>query len=161
MHQKYDNINVYNNSSVVYMRKQNSKIISWINILLIGSVLFCIIGLKYKYSIFNIYYAKVIKNENENYVYMNVDSEFIDFKNRNYLEIDDKEYKCHLRSISDNYYIFNGKKYWDVTFNCDLPNELNVNDNLIEIKMERRKTTLLKEIFNKIRKGMKNARVKN
>ena len=161
MYPKYNNINLFENSSIIYMRKQQNKIVSYMIILLIGSILFLLIATRYKYTKYNIYYGKVVNIEDNNYIYMTVDSDFIDEKNRNYLEINDKEYKCHLRSVSDNYYVYNSTKYWEVTFNCDLPEEININDNLIEIKMSSNKTTLFKEIIKKIKKGLKNARVKN
>ena len=155
MFQKYESLNIYDNSSIVYLRKQSSKIISWFNILIIGSILFCIIGFKYKYSISNIYYAKVIHNDEENYISIDVDEDFLLMKNRNYLNIDDEDYKCHLLSFSDNYYVVNSQKHWVVNFDCNIPDDINVNNNLVEIKLEKRKTTLFKEISTKIRKRVK------
>ena len=92
---------------------------------------------------------------------MTVDSDFISIRNRNYLEIDGKETKCKLKMFSDKYFYLNQKKYWDVTYRCELDEELNVNDNVIEVRVDKRKTTLFKELVSKIKKGVKNARVKN
>lgn len=161
MYQKFDNLSIFNNSSVIYKRKPNSIITSWISILLVATLLFCLIAFFYKYSISNIYYAKVINTEDENYITINVDQDFISMKNRNYLKIGDDEYKCHLISSSDNYYIMNSKKYWQVNYDCDLPDELNINDSLIEVHIEMRETTLFKELIRKIRKEIKNGRLKN
>lgn len=161
MQKRYSNINTFNNSSIVYRRKENIFIISWIYIFLIGSIFLCIISLFYKYTVFNIYYAKVVKTKEDNYIYMTVDSDFISIRNRNYLEIDGKETKCKLKMFSDKYFYLNQKKYWEVTYRCELDEELNVNDNVIEVRVDKRKTTLFKELVSKIKKGVKNARVKN
>ena len=154
--QKFNDIDIFNNSSVIYKRKSSSKITSWINILLIGIIIFGLIMYFYEYDISNIYYAKVLNNGDENYLYFSVDQSFISMKNRNYLEINGDEYKCHLSSFSDNYYLINNKKIWEVYFDCELPDELNVNDNLVEVRVEKRKTTLFKEMVNKLGKELKN-----
>ena len=154
--QKFNDIEIFNNSSVIYKRKSSSKITSWINILLISIIIFGLIMYFYEYDISNIYYAKVLNNGDENYLYFSVDQSFISMKNRNYLEINGDEYKCHLSSFSDNYYLINNKKIWEVYFDCELPDELNVNDNLVEVRVEKRKTTLFKEMVNKLRKELKN-----
>ena len=154
--QKFNDIDIFNNSSVIYKRKSSSKITSWINILLISIIIFGLIMYFYEYDISNIYYAKVLNNGDENYLYFSVDQSFISMKNRNYLEINGDEYKCHLSSFSDNYYLINNKKIWEVYFDCELPDELNVNDNLVEVRVEKRKTTLFKEMVNKLRKELKN-----
>lgn len=154
--QKFNDIDIFNNSSVIYKRKSSSKITSWINILLISIIIFGLIMYFYEYDISNIYYAKVLNNGDENYLYFSVDQSFISMKNRNYLEINGDEYKCHLSSFSDNYYLINNKKIWEVYFDCELPDELNVNDNLVEVRVEKRKTTLFKEMVNKLGKELKN-----
>lgn len=158
--QKFNNIDIFNNSSVIYKRKSSSKITSWISILLMSSLTFCLIIYFYEYNISDIYYAKVVKNDDENYLYFSVDQSFISMKNRNYLEINGDEYKCHFSSFSDSYYLIDNKKIWEVYFDCELPNELNINDNLVEIRIEKRRTTLFKEMVNKLRKELKNGGIK-
>ena len=91
---KYSSINSFNNSSIVYGRKESLFLISWIYIFIIGSIVLISISLFYKFNVFNMYYAKVIKNKNENYIYMTIDSDFVSLRNRNYLEIDGEERKC-------------------------------------------------------------------
>lgn len=158
--QKFNSIDIFFNSSVIYKRKPSIKVISWISILLISSVIFGLIMCFYKYDISNIYYARVINNDDENYIHFSVDESFISMKNRNYLEINNKEYKCHLSSFSDNYYLVNSEKIWEVYFDCELPDELNINDNLIEVRVEKRRTTLFKELIMKLRKEFKDGRIK-
>ena len=158
--QKFSNIDIFNNSSIIYNRKSSSKIASWISILLISSLIFSLIIYFYEYDVSSIYYAKVVKNDDDNYLYFSVDQSFISMKNRNYLEINGDEYKCHLSSFSDNYYLIDNKKVWEVYFDCELPEEVNINDNLVEIRVEKRRTTLFKEIVNKLRKEFKDGGIK-
>ena len=155
MYQKYESLNIYDNSSIVYMRKASSKIISWFNILIIGSIIFGIICFKYKYNISNFYYAKVVNTDEDNYISVDVDEEFIELKNRNYLVINNDEVKCHLISFSDNYFLENSQKHWIVNYECNLSDDINVNNNLVEVEVEKRKTTLFKELCSKIRKRVK------
>jgi len=158
---KYDDLDIFNNSSVVYMKKTNNRIISYVVILIIFSVLFLSLAFFYKFEIFNIYYGKVYEQDDETYVVLNVDSDFINISKRNYLEINNKSIKCHLNSFSDNYVVYNNKKYWEVTYECELPDELNVNNNMIEIKIDRRTTTLFNEFIKKVKRGIKNGRTKS
>lgn len=159
--QGYDTIDIYNNSSVIYFRKNDIIIPFWITLLLIGSIIFVVISCFYKYTLYNIYYGKIINVDKDNYLYLEVDEDFISIKNRNHLEINDDDYNCHLIDLSDKYYILNNKKYWNVSYECDLPEELNVNENLVKVRIDKRKTTLLKEIILKVRKGLNNERIKN
>ena len=161
MHQKYDSLDMFNNSSIVYMKKTNNKIISFITILIVFSILFLLLAIFYKFEVFNIYYGKVYKEEDNTYVVFNVDSDFINVSKRNYLEINKKSIKCHLDSFSDNYILYNNTKYWEVTYSCELPKELSLDNNTLEIRIDRRSTTLFNELRRKVERGIKNGRTKN
>ena len=158
---KYDDLEIFNNSSVVYMQKTNNRIISYITILLILCFIFILFAYFYKFNIFNIYYGKVYKEDDDTYLVMNVDSDFINMSKRNYLEINDKSEKCHLESFSDNYVVYNNKKYWEVTYSCELPDELNINNNVLEVKVNKRETTLFNEFIRKVNRGIKDGRIKS
>ena len=158
---KYDDLDIYNNSSIVYMQKTSNRIISYITILLILSFSILIFSCTYKFNVFNIYYGKVYKEDDDTYLIMNVDSDFVNLSKRNYLEVNDKSVKCHLESFSDNYVIYNNKKYWEATYSCELPEELDVNNNILEIKVDKRNTTLFNELIRKVKRGIKDGRVKS
>lgn len=160
MRQRYNSIDIFNNSSNIYMRKPESSITTWNNVILVACFIFCLISCFYEFNIFNVYYAKVINND-ENYVYMQVDEEFMNVKNRNYLNIYDEDTKCNLVGFSDNYYFLDSKKYWEVSYKCELPEEINIDGNIIKVQVQMRKTTLFKELLKKIRGKFENARIKN
>ena len=124
-------------------------------------VLILALLLFYKFNIYDIYQGTITKTEEENYLYLLVDEQFNNVKNRNYLIIDKKEYSCHLLEFSDNYYLVNNSKYWDAKYECELPDEININKNNVRVSIFRRKTTLGKELFLKVRGAINNARIKN
>lgn len=161
MSKKYSDINVFKNSSIIYKRKVSDIVNYWIHILVIGSIMFLSIAFFYQYDIYDYYFGKIINTEEENYVYLTVDENYILSKNRNYLTINEKDYKCKLSSFNDNYYIMSNKKNWTVMYECDLPEEINVNNSIIQIKINKRKTTLYKEFKRKFKEVMKNARTRN
>lgn len=158
---KFNNVDIFTNSSIIYMRKPSNKINYWINILLIGSILFGLIACFYEYTIFNIYYSKVVESDENSYVHITVDESFISSKNRNYLTLNNIDCKCHLNSLSDNYYLINNEKFWEAIYECEIPEELDIDNNILEVKINKRKTTLFKELINLFRKELKNARIKN
>ena len=143
------------------MQKTSSKIISWISILFLTTLLLLTIAIFYKFEIFNIYYAKVIRDEDNSYVVFNADEDFINMRNRNFLVINEKDTRCHLIDFSDNYTVYENNKYWEVSYTCELPDELNINDNIVKIRLDKGKTTLFKMFIKKLKRGIENARVKN
>ena len=143
------------------MQKTSSKIISWISILFLTTLLLLTIAIFYKFEIFNIYYAKVIRDEDNSYVVFNADEDFINMRNRNFLVINEKDTRCHLIDFSDNYIVYENNKYWEVSYTCELPDELNINDNIVKIRLDKGKTTLFKMFIKKLKRGIENARVKN
>lgn len=157
---KYSSINVFKNKSTIYLRKSDYKIVSWITILMVSSMLLITLSVFYKFELFTIYHAKVVKDDQDNYISVLVDNEFLKVKNRNYLEINDKEIKCHLIDVSNNYVIINNLKYWQVNYECELSDEININNNLLEIKIREKKQSLFQYILKKIRKEHENARIK-
>lgn len=161
MQKKRNSIDIFNNSSYIYMRKPESSIATWNNIVFITCFIFCLISCFYEFNISNVYYAKIINNEEKNIVYMQVDDSFINIKNRNYLRINDEEIKCNLVDFSDKYFVLNSKKYWEVSYKCELSDEINIDGNIIKVEVQMRKTTLFKEIIRSLRRKFENERIKN
>lgn len=160
MYVRYNSIDIFNNREVLYKNKSNYKVISWITILLIGSIVLLLITFFYKFRLFSIYTGKIVKNEKDNYIELNVDDSFLKYKNRNYYIINDKKSRCHIKEIVDSYYV-NDKKYYNVKINCDLNKEININNSILDIKVDEGKVTLFEVFTKKIKKGIKDARIKN
>ena len=149
MHQKLAKIDIFNNAQIIFDRKLESKIYIWVIVLIVISGLFIFISLFYRYETY------------DNYLTFTVGEDFISKKNRNYLIINDEDIKCHLLKMSDNYYLIDGSKYWDVFFECELGQELNFNSNVLEVKIDNGSTTLYQYFIAKLRKVVKSGRIKN
>lgn len=156
----FEAIDVFNNSSIIYKRKTPNGIISWINILVIGSLIFFLIISLYEYEDYNIYKGIVVKNSEENYIYLFADDNFFPLKNRNYFIVENKKCRGHVVLISDDYYIMNNSKYRKVNIECELPKDLNIDKNVLDIKVDKGKVTILKKVIRKIKKGINNGKIK-
>ena len=116
------------------------------------------LSLFYKFNLYDIYQGTIIKTDDNNYLYLLVDENFYNLKNRNYLIINKKEYKCHLSEFSDNYYLVDNKKYWNAKYECNLPDEINVHNSQVKVMIHKRKTTLGKELVLKVKEATNNER---
>ena len=161
MHEKLEQIDIFNNARVIFDQKLESKIIIWISALIIGSILLLLISLFYRFKSYDIYYAKVVKNEEDSYIQFTVNEDFLKKKNRNYLIINDEEVHCQLIKMSDNYYLINASKYWEAFFDCKLEKELNFDSNVLEVKIDNGDITLYQYFTNKLRKVVRSGRVKS
>ena len=161
MYAKYKKIDAFNCSKIIYLRKMPKIITIWLIIMTTLFMSTMILVFFYKFNLYDIYQGKIIKQEQDNHIELIVDEEFYNIRNRNYLIIDKKEYKCHLLDFSDNYYLINNKKYWNAKYECDLPEDLNINNNILSIYILKRETTIGKELYLKIKEEIKHARIKN
>lgn len=129
-------MNAFNNSRVMIERKTPKKIISWITILIIITVLFICISVFYKYRKYNTYSALILKDD---YVYLKIYSQ--DLPN-------------------SEMYIYNKKVDYKVISNdfestlvkCDLKGDYLITGNPIKIYFKGGYTTLFNEIKNKLRR---------
>ena len=142
-----DEINIYNNSSIILERKVPKKIISWITILISFIIFILLFGSFFKYT----KYEKTIGIVNEdNLIVFLEPSITID----NELIIENKKYDYTINSINKDYTILDNKKYYETILNIDLDSKYKINNNILEIYIELEQTTLMKEIINFFKKGM-------
>ena len=74
----------------------------------------------------------------------------------NNLIFNDKKIKFKIKSLGNEYIIDNkSNKYYEVNLLFDLDYKYLINNNVIDIYFEEEKTTLYKEIKNKIKKGLR------
>ena len=133
MHEKLEQIDIFNNARVIFNQKLESKIIIWISALIIGSILLLLISLFYRFKSYDIYYAKVVKNEEDSYIQFTVNEDFL----------------------------INASKYWEAFFDCKLEKELNFDSNVLEVKIDNGDITLYQYFTNKLRKVVRSGRVKS
>ena len=70
------------------------------------------------------------------------------------LYIDNKKYDFEIKEISKDYMIIDNKNYYEIVLNINLEDKYKIDNNILEIYIELEKTTLLKEIFNFLKKGL-------
>ncbi len=144
-----DNIDIYNNSSVILSRKVPKKIISWVTILCSFLIFIIIFGTFIKFS----KYENTIGIVNGNTLTVLLEpNKLNNIKNK--LFIKNKQYEFKVKSISKDYVISNNKNYYELILDLDLDEEYKINNNILEISIELEKTTLLKEALKFFKKGM-------
>ena len=144
-----DNIDIYNNSSIILSRKVPKKIISWISVLISITLFIIIFGTFVKFM----KYEKTIGIVNKNTLTVLLTKDKLN-EIKNKLIIKNKEYEFSINSISKDYIISDNKNYYEVILDLELDDEYKINNNILDISIELGKKTLLKETLNFFKKGM-------
>lgn len=129
------------------------KLPTFMKIILTLLVIFIIFILNYKISIYDTYEAVVVKKGDDYYVQTMVRTDKQVFIHDNTLLINGKEYTYRVLNIDDYIYIDN-QKYMIVNISIDLEKEYKINNNYLNLKQKRKKETLFKLIFEKLKKGI-------
>lgn len=138
-------IDIFNNKYQIKNRTNNS-ITYFIMLLVIISLIIINIFLNYQYYINDSYTGYI----NENYkLVLYVDD--ISNINKYKLYVENKNYKFKVNSISDEYFIIDGKKCYQIELDINLDKDLLIKNNIIEVILQKGKTT----VYQKIKKGMK------
>ncbi len=147
-------ISIFDNSSLILEKKRPLYIISYLTIILIATLFILLIGSLYKYNPYKNYLGRIIINEDDFYINLLMEEEEIPFLNDS-LIINNKNYKSKIINISDTAYIGeNTKKYYEVTLESNIDDNLIIQNNIIQINIKLPKTTLLKELVKNIKKGL-------
>lgn len=145
-----DNIDIYENSSIILLRKIPAKIVSWIT-LLIAAIIFIIIFTPY---------FKLKKHDN--YIGIFKDDKILLLVEKNNINtiknsfvLENKKYIFSIDSISQEYVIIDDKNYYEVVLNADLEDKYKINNNILNISIEREETTLFDEIIKFFKEGIR------
>lgn len=139
---KEDSIDIYNNSALILNTKTPSFIKSWIIILIILSLLFIIISFVH-FNVYGSYYGRVIIDDNKSYIKLTLDKSDFPINKNNKLYIKKDKYKYKVLDIQDN----------NVLLDVKLKKDIKLNNNIVLVNILKDRTTLLKIIKNKIKKG--------
>lgn len=139
-----DDINVFNYSKLKLTDENPSKIISWITILSIMFILFIVFSIFFQYNIYSTYIGYI---ENDNIRIIINDNSF-PIKNNYKLFIDNKKYNYKILNLEKN----NG--YYELLVKCNIDKTLLINNNIVTVNFQKEKTTLMKEIIKKLKKGL-------
>lgn len=150
-----NNIDIFYNSEII-LRKKSFKIKYYMisMFILIGALFIFITFFEYT-SYINL--KAIVKKDNDGYYLKTLIQEqnFNDI-NKNYLIINDKKYKYKIKNISEGYILDeNYNKYYEVLLETKINSNLIIDNNIVDINIEKNKTTILKQIIEKIKKGMR------
>lgn len=149
-----NDINIFDNSKIMFERKSPFLIVSWITILIIFTIIFLIMSIFYEFNRYKSYYGKINKEGDKYYVQLFLEESAIySFQNDTVL-INKKIVSYKIESISDEYYDIGLKHLTkEMIFQItDNYNDLSGNS-IIEVVIESPKTTVLKQIIKRIKKG--------
>lgn len=142
-----EDINVFNYSKLKLMNEKPSKIVSWLTILAIIFILFTIFSIFLKINLYSQHLGYIEINDNYN---LKIIIEDKDFPVRN-------NYKLYIDNKNYDYKIININKqvgYYELLVNCNIDENLLINNNLVTIKFQRGQTTIIKELIKKLKKGL-------
>ena len=150
-----NNIDIFYNSEII-LRRKSFKIKYYIisMFILITSLLIFVNCFNY-YPYINL--KAIVQVENNNYYLRTlVSEEQINDINQNKLIINGNGYKYKVKNISSEY-ILDEKynKYYEVLLESKIDSNLVINNNIIDINIQKPQTTFLKQIIKKIKKGMR------
>lgn len=141
---------MFDNVDLIINKKNTNFIKIWLLLVSLLMTIILSVSLFYEYKIIKKYQATVI-NQNNNY-YLNVyltDGELLKF-NQKQMYIDDKLTYKKIVSISRDYVLTEFGKFRLITLETNIKNEDKINNNLLEIKLYERDTTIMKEVKNKL-----------
>lgn len=144
---------MFDNVDYIINKKDNNIIKVWLMIILLLLTMILNISLFYEYKIFKTYQATVI-NQNNNY-YLNLyltDEQLIKFNNKS-IYIDKKLVNKKIISISSDYILTELGKFRLVTLETEIKETDKIVNNIIEIIVQERKTTVMKELVAKLLEG--------
>lgn len=134
-----------------YLKKKDSFILIYTIIVIIFLVL---IGLLFKYYEFDKvfkYNIQIVKKEEffaKIFIPLNAISNIQDAT----LVIDDKKINYSIESISDKYFLDDSTMYYEILLNTNLDKKYLIENNIINVKLIKGKTTIYQEI-KKMMKG--------
>ena len=137
-----DNLDIYNDSAIILEKKTPKKIISWITILIMFTILFIV----FSFIPFNIYkplFGYVDLTNNSSYLILDINKSDFPVNKNNELYIKNKKYNYKIVRIEED----------KLVLNLNLDDNLKIQNNIITANLLKNRTTLFNIIKNKIKKG--------
>lgn len=144
---------MFNKVDILINEKNNNIIKIWLMIILLLLTIIISVSLFYEYKIIKIHQATVV-SQNDNY-FLNIylkDEELVKF-NQKKIYIDNKAVDKKIIFISSEYILTELGKFRLVTIETNIKEIDRINNNIIEIKIHERNTTIMKELIHKLAKG--------
>ena len=137
---------MFNSVNCIINKKETKIIKLWLLMVTFILIVIVSISLFYEYKIFSTYQG-IIKNINDNYyltMYL-TDDDLIKF-NQKKMYINKKQVSKKIIDISEDYEITELGKFRLIILDTEIKNKDKINNNIIEVQIYERKTTIMKEI---------------
>lgn len=144
---------MFDKVDLVINKKDNNIIKIWLMINLLFLTVIISTSMFYEYKVIKTYQATVV-NQNNNY-YLNLyltDKELLKF-NQKKIYIDDEMVNKKVIAISTDYILTELGKFRLVTLETTINEIDKISNNVIEIKVHERNTTIMKELIDKLIEG--------
>lgn len=144
---------MFDQVDLVINKKDNMSPKIWLMIVLLLLTTIISVSLFYEYKVIKTYQATVV-NQNNNY-YLNLyltDEEVLKF-NQKKIYINNKLVNKKVIAISSEYILTEIGKFRLVTLETIINEFDKINNNVIEIKIHERDTTIMKELIDKLVEG--------
>lgn len=144
---------MFDKVDLVINKKDNNIIKIWLMINLLFLTVIISTSMFYEYKVIKTYQATVV-NQNNNY-YLNLyltDKELLKF-NQKKIYIDNEMVNKKVIAISTDYILTELGKFRLVTLETTINEIDKISNNVIEIKVHERNTTIMKELIDKLIEG--------
>lgn len=137
---------IYNNFSYIINKKTSLSIFIWIILLIMSFIIFIIISFKYEYYLYQSYFGYIKKIDNSFYTVIYVEKDKVNELSKSNLLVDNKDYSFKIVSISEEYFVIDNKMCYQVILDFDLKEEYKIENNIIDIVLRNKKTTIYQEL---------------
>lgn len=142
-------IDIYENKSIILNQKIPNRIISWTTILIILTLFILIFGNLYKFDKYLNYNAVI---QNNNIILLIEKNKINNLKGQ--VMFNKKNYDFDIKEISEQDYYQDNKYYKQVILDMNLEDKYKIENNILNLYFKDKKTTLIKEIIDFIKKGL-------
>lgn len=142
-----EDLNTFNYTKMKLLTDKPSKVISWITILCILSLVFILISILFKINKYLNTIGYVEINEDYNLKII-IEKSSLPIKKNYKLYIEDYQYDYKIIRINEQ------DMYYELLVDCKLDDKLLINNNPLKIRFKTGTTTFIKEWIRKIKKGM-------
>ncbi|MBE6150041.1 MAG: hypothetical protein E7170_04900 [Firmicutes bacterium] len=138
-----DKIDVFNLPSNILNKKTNKYITIWNTLFLLFISILILIIMFYEFNEYETCLGYVKKIDDYKVViYLKDFSKINEYE----LYLDDEAILFDVYSISSEYYIINNEKYYEIILNVKLKDTYKIENNILNLKFKKNKTTYLKKI---------------
>lgn len=145
-----NNIDIYKNSSLIFLKRIPCKILSWTTILSLTFVLCITFMCTVKYKTY-LKYESYIREGN---IELLVDARFFEKAQSNKFLLENKNYDYDIISIMEFNYEYGESSLWKIIIDAKLPDNMMVENNYFQIRFLEIEGTAIERIINKIRREL-------